>query len=190
MENNSENTFPGQQDGEKIISVITPHQFAFTLEYVKLICISLFLLIGFVSLQRISPVFILIGIVLSISTLVIGFWLYRSIHAKRITYITNYRLVRFEPSNAFVVNTRSLTWDNVIKVKTLPTNIIWRIKNLGTVIVHSKNTSANDDIVLKDIHYYKDLGNYIDKILYLYAHDPKELDRVHPFVDKPKGQRY
>ena len=94
-----------------------------------------------------------------------------------------------------------LTWDNVLKVKTFSTNIIWRLKNIGTVIIHSKTTStsvnnpnqillSNDDIVLKNVHYYKDLGNYLDKVLYLYIHDKKELDAIHPFVNKPKGQRY
>jgi hypothetical protein len=190
MENNSDSTFLGQQEGEKILSVLTPHQSIFTLEYIKLFLVSLFLLVGFVSLQKISPLFVYIGIPFSIFTLIIGFLLYRSIHSKRVAYITNRRIIRFEPSNAFVVNSRSLTWDNIIKVKTFSPGFLWRLKNIGTVIIHSKTTSANDDIILKNIHYYKDLGHYIDKILYLYAHDPKELETIRPFVDKPKGQRY
>lgn len=201
MEDSLNNTFPGQQEGEKILSVITPHQSAFILEYLKLIAVSLFILIGFISLQKISSIFVIVGILFSIFTLIIGFFLYRSLHSKRITYLTDRRIVRFEPSNAFVINSRSLTWDNTLKVKTFPTNLLWRLKNIGTVIIHSKTTSTNindpnqslltnDDIVLKNVYYYKDLGNYIDKILYLYEHDPKEIEKLHPFVNKPKGQRY
>jgi len=201
MEKPKDATFPGQQEGEKILSIITPHSSAFTLEYIKLFSVSLFILIGFVSLQRISQFFITIGIFSSILTLIIGFFLYHSLHSKRIAYITNRRIARFEPSNAFTVNHRSLTWDNVLKIKTFSTSFWWRLKNIGTVIIHSKTTStsinssdqillSNDDIVLKNVHYYKDLGNYIDKILYLYQHDSKELDNVHSFVAKPKGQRY
>jgi hypothetical protein len=201
MENSLNDTFPGQQEGEKILSVITPHQSAFVLEYFKLVCVSLLILVGFISLQKISPIFITVGILFSLFTLIIGFFLYRSLHAKRIAYLTDRRLVRFEPSNVFVVNSRSLTWDNTLKVKTFPTNLLWRLKNIGTVIVHSKTTStsvnspdqvllSNDDIVLKNVYYYKDLGNYIDKILYLYEHNSKELENIHPFVNKPKGQRY
>ena len=201
MENLSKTSFPGQQDGEKILSVITPHQSTFTLEYLKLIAVSLIILIGFVSFQKISPIFVTVGLLFSIFTLIIGCFLYHSLHSKRFTYVTNRRLVRFEPSNAFTVNNRSLTWDNVLKVKTFSTNIIWRLKNIGTVIIHSKTTStsvnnpnqillSNDDIVLKNVHYYKDLGNYLDKVLYLYIHDKKELNNIHPFVNKPRGQRY
>ncbi|MEK7527871.1 MAG: hypothetical protein AAB574_02555 [Patescibacteria group bacterium] len=201
MENTQNDTFPGIQEGEKILSVITPHHSVFTLEYVKLIAASLLILIGFGSLGKIHPIFITIGILLSVTALILGALLYHSLHSKRIAYITDRRIVRFEPSNAFVVNHRSLSWDDTSKVKTFSTNFLWRLKNIGTVIVHSKTSSAtvndtdqtyltNDDIVLKSVHYYKDLGNYLDKILYLYKHDKKELRNIHSFVPKPKGQRY
>lgn len=201
MDNIPNSTFPGQQEGEKILSVITPHQSVFILEYAKLIGVSLFILIGFISLQKINPFFVTVGIIFSLLTLIIGYFLYRTLHSKRFTYLTDRRIVRLEPSNIFVVNNRSLSWDNVLKIKTFSTNFIWRLKNIGTVIIHSKTTStsinspdqvllSNDDIVLKNVYYYKDLGNYLDKILYLYEHDKKELDNIHPFVTKAKGQRY
>jgi len=201
MENFTNNAFPGKQEDEKILSVITPHQSIFILEYAKLIGVALFILVGFLSLQGISPIFITIGILFSVFTLTVGFFLYRSLHSKRFTYLTDRRIVRFEPSNVFVVNNRSLSWDNVLKIKTFSTNFIWRLKNIGTIIVHSKTTStginssdqnllSNDDIVLKDVYYYKDLGNYFDKILYLYEHDKESLVNIHPFVTKIKGQRY
>jgi len=192
MESTPKAIFHGQQDNENILSTITPHKLAFTLEYAKLYAVSFFFLIGFLSFQKISPLFVFVGAAATLLALFLGSFFYRSIHSQRIAYITNRRIVRFEPSNAFVVNTRSLTWDNIIKVKTFPPNFIWRTKNIGTVIIHSKTTSTdvNDDIILRDVHYYKDLGNYLDKILYLYVHDQKELDNIHPFVAKPKGQRY
>ncbi|KKR67332.1 MAG: hypothetical protein UU09_C0032G0014 [Microgenomates group bacterium GW2011_GWA2_40_6] len=201
MENTQDTTFPGLQEGEKILSVITPHSSVFTLEYVKLITASLLVLVGFCSLNKISPIFVTIGILLSITALILGGLLYHSLHSKRIAYITDRRIVRFEPSNAFVVNHRSLSWDDTSKVKTFSTSLLWRLKNIGTVIIHSKTSSAtlnttdstfmtNDDIVLKNVHYYKDLGNYIDKILYLHKNDKSEIQKLHSFVPRPKGQRY
>jgi hypothetical protein len=201
MENLSGSSFTGQQEGEKILSIITPHKSAFIVEYIKLICVSALLLVGFVSLREISQIFVVVGIVSSILTLVIGFFVYRSLHSKRVTYITDRRIIRFEPSNIFVVNSRSLTWDNILKVKTFATNILWRLINVGNAIVHSKTTSTsvndpnqvlvgNDDIVLKKVHFYKDLGNYIEKILYVYSHDQNELKNIRPFVAKVKGKRY
>jgi len=201
MEDAQDTTFPGLQEGEKILSVITPHPSVFTLEYVKLITASLLVLVGFCSLNKISPIFVTIGILLSITALILGGLLYHSLHSKRIAYITDRRIIRFEPSNAFVVNHRSLNWDNTSKVKTFSTSLLWRLKNIGTVVIHSKTSSATvnttdqtfmttDDIVLKNVHYYKDLGNYLDKILYLHKNDKSEIQKLHPFVPKPKGQRY
>jgi hypothetical protein len=201
MENLSNSSFIGQQEGEKILSIITPQPAVFILEYTKLICVAVLFLIGFISLRQISYIFIIVGIVLSVFTLITGFFLYRSIHSKRVAYITDRRIVRFEPSNAFVVNSRSLTWDNVLKVKTFSTNLFWRLMNVGNAIIHSKTTATsvndtnqiligNDDIVLKNVYFYKDLGNYIDKILYLYLHDQDELKNIRPFVAKAKSQRY
>jgi len=201
MEDAQDTTFPGLQEGEKILSVITPHPSVFTLEYVKLITASLLVLVGFCSLNKISPIFVTIGILLSITALILGGLLYHSLHSKRIAYITDRRIIRFEPSNAFVVNHRSLNWNDTSKVKTFSTSLLWRLKNIGTVVIHSKTSSAtvnttdqtfmtNDDIVLKNVHYYKDLGNYLDKILYLHKNDKSEIQKLHPFVPKPKGQRY
>ena len=42
---------------------------------------------------------------------------------------------------------------------------------------------------LTHVYYYRDLGNYIDKILYTYKQKPKEMKKIKPFVEKPKGQR-
>jgi hypothetical protein len=201
MENVQNDTFSGIQEGEKILSVVTPHPDAFTLEYGKLLAASLLVLIGFCSLNKISPVFTTIGILLSLISLVLGAFLYHTLQSKRIAYITDRRVVRFEPSNAFVVNHRSLSWDDTSKVKTFSNNLLWRLKNIGTVVIHSKTSSAtvnttdqtfmtNDDIVLKSVHYYKDLGNYIDKILYLHKNDKSEIAKLRSFVPKPKGKRY
>jgi hypothetical protein len=201
MEENSKISFSGQQEGEKILSVITPQPIIFIIEYIKLICVAVLFLVGFSSLRQISHIFVIVGIVLSVFTLIIGFFLYRSIHSKRVAYITDRRIIRFEPSNAFVVNSRSLTWDNVLKVKTFSTNFGWRLVNVGNAIIHSKTTSTsindtkqiligNDDIILKNVYFYKDLGNYIDKILYLYLHDQNELKNMRPFIAKAKSQRY
>ncbi|MDO8341404.1 MAG: hypothetical protein Q7T59_05520, partial [Candidatus Woesebacteria bacterium] len=59
-----------------------------------------------------------------------------------------------------------------------------------TVDEELNNTVTADDIELDNIYLYRDLGNYIDKILFTYKQMPKEVSEIHPFVPKPKGQRY
>ncbi|MDD4937897.1 MAG: hypothetical protein PHX34_02655 [Candidatus Shapirobacteria bacterium] len=200
-ENISNSSFTGQQEGEKIISIVKPHNITRIIGYIKLFCVFALLLIGFISLQKISYVFIIVGVVISVFTLVIGIFICHSLYLKRVVYITDRRIIRFEPSNIFVINSRSLTWDNVLKVKTFSPTFFLRLINIGNVIVHSKTTLTgdnnpnqtligNDDIFLKDIYFYKDLGNYIDKILYLHSNDRDKLKDIRPFIVKNKGQRY
>jgi hypothetical protein len=74
--------------------------------------------------------------------------------------------------------------------------------NVGRVVVHAKSTVLNvdasirenvvtdDDVAVDYVYYYKDLGNYVDKILYLYKKNVAELETIKPFVCKPRGKRY
>jgi hypothetical protein len=140
------------------------------------------------------------GIVIALILAVIGTKIVTDYQTRDIAYITDRRLMRFEPTTLFATNPRSLTWDEVVKVKTYPPNAIWKQLAIGNVIVHARTPSrpdehtpgavAADDIELKDVYYYKDLGNYIDKILFTYKQKPKEMDTIRPFVAKPKGERY
>ncbi len=79
--------------------------------------------------------------------------------------------------------------------------MLWKQLKIGTVIVHArttvktidediKHTLSADDIELDDIYLYRDLGNYIDKILYTYKQMPAGVNEIRPFVPKPRGERY
>jgi hypothetical protein len=79
-----------------------------------------------------------------------------------------------------------------VKVKTYPPNFVWKQMAIGNVTVHSRTPegASADDITLTDVYYYKDLGNYIDKILFTYKQKPKEIADIRPFVTRPRGERY
>jgi hypothetical protein len=194
--------FPGQQEDERVLHIITPHPIAEYSSIAKLVGISLLLLVSLLFLGKIHPIFPLLGIVLALVVFVVGSLIVHTMHEKNIAYVTDRRIVRFESSNLFTTNSRSLSWDDTVKVKTFAPNFLWRMFNIGTVTVHAKttlihinsstqqNTVTNDDLDLHDVYYYRDLGNYIDKILYLNKHNPAELSSLRAFVPKPKGQRY
>jgi len=194
--------FQGQQEGERILFVIYPHPIAEYVNYVKLVGIALVLMISFIFLGNIHPSFPLFGVFLAVAVFGIGALIVHTMQSKNIAYLTDRRIIRFESSNIFAVNSRALSWDDTVKVKTFPPNFLWRMFNIGTVTVHARstmvhidtqqqqNTWSNDDLDLHNVYYYKDLGNYIDKIIYLNKHNPQELQSLHPFVPKPKGQRY
>jgi len=200
---NSENDFFGRQEGERILYVVRPHPLSLTFKLFKiyLIALAVFVVMAVLGTQLVSlSLFLLSGLVVAIIIAVAGTKIITDYQKRDMAYITDRRLMRFEPTTLFATNPRSLTWDEVVKVKTYPPNAIWKQLAIGNVVVHARTparldertpgTIAADDIELKDVYYYKDLGNYIDKILFTYKQKPKEMEMVRPFVAKPKGERF
>lgn len=200
---NTETDFFGKQDGEKILYVIKPHRLSLTIKIAKIYIVALIVFLAFMILGTqlvLIDTFLIAGLIVTVVIAAMGTKIVTDYQNRDIAYITDRRLVRFEPTTLFATNPRSLTWDEVVKVKTYPPNAIWKQLAIGNVVVHARtparpneNTPGTvdaDDVELKDVYYYKDLGNYIDKILFTYKQRPKEMDYIRPFVAKPKGERY
>jgi len=202
---NSDTDFYGKQEDEKILYVVHPHPLATTANLVKVYLVSLVVFFVLVILgsqiQSLAGVFFMLGFVIAILMIIFGTKIIVDNQKRNIGYITDRRLVRFEPTTLFATNSRSLTWDEVVKVKTYPSNMLWKQLAIGNVIVHARTPGrldehygvagiTADDIQLTDVYYYKDLGNYIDKILFTYKQKPKEVLDIRPFVPMPRGERY
>ena len=192
---NTENLFYGQQENETILYVTKPHPISAVLNLLKVYLISFVIFIIFFFLAKETPqtsnMFYLIGVITPILIMVIGTKIVINFQKRNISYITNRRIVRFDPTTFFATNIRTLSWDEAVKVKTFSPNMLWKQLKIGTVIVHARTTENSvDDIELNDIYLYRDLGNYIDKILYTYKQMPTAIKEIHPFVPKPKGERY
>ncbi len=176
---NTKDAFYGQQDGEKILYHIEAHPIHLWLTLAKLYAGSLAIVLG-----------------------VLGTLAIKTMEHNSTAYITDRRVVRFHAHSPFATSSRTLSWDQAVTVKTFPPNFIYKILMTGSVIIHSKSTIANsdtlktknivsnDDLELTSVYYYKDLGNYIDKIIYLYNREPEKLNKIRPFTPKPKGKRY
>ena len=200
---NSDTDFFGKQEGERILFVVQPHPLSLTFKLFKIyiVAFAVFFVLAILGTQlMLLNVFLLGGLTVAIIIAVIGTKIVTDYQGRDIAYITDRRLMRFDPTTLFATNPRSLTWDEVVKVKTYPPNAIWKQLAIGNVVVHARTPArpdehtpgavAADDIELKDVYYYKDLGNYIDKILFTYKQKPKEMDTIRPFIAKPKGERY
>jgi hypothetical protein len=202
---NTDRNFYGQQEGERILYVIHPHPFATVIALLKVYVIALIIALVLVMLGSAVAVamgaFALLALILFILTVSFGTKIIFDWAAREIAYITDRRIVRFEPTTLFATNTRTLAWDEVVKVKTYPPNFIWKQLAIGTVAVHGRTsirtfediergTSTVDDIEIRNVYLYRDLGNYIDKILYTYKQMPADVYRVREFIPKPKGERY
>ena len=202
---NTKTTFYGKQGDERILYLVQPHPLAIKFKLMKvylaaIVIFGSFILIGTLS-ENMFGIFLLFGIFIALASIILGTLIIKISQRKNKTYFTDRRIVRFEPTNIFATNIRSLSWDEVVKVKTFPPNIFLKQKAIGTVIINARTTVRTvgdetepstvtaDDIEITDVYYYRDLGNYIDKILYTYKRKPKDIKKIKPFVEKPAGQR-
>jgi hypothetical protein len=201
---NIQTSFSGQQTDERILYVIRPHDIALYIQLFKIYGLAIVVLISFFLLASLFPMLPMIGFVVAVLIAVIGTGTAFTMFNRQVAYVTDRRIVRFTATTPFATNARSLSWDDAVKVKTFPPNFIMKIFRVGNVVIHShstfvhthetptgrENAVSNDDIDLDFVYYYRDLGNYLDKIIYLIKHSPAELAELRPFVPKPKGQRY
>lgn len=204
---NSETDFYGKQTDEKILCVVRPHPISAIASLAKTYFVAVVVLVVLIVLgtqvPSLTTLFSTIGVVIFLVMIIVGTKIVLDWESREIAYITDRRLVRFEPTTLFATNSRTLAWDEIVKVKTYPSNFILKEMAIGNIILHSRSSMRDysledkkiydvsvDDIELKDIYFYRDLGNYIDKILFTYKQKPAEVDNIMPFVAKPRGERY
>jgi hypothetical protein len=200
---NSDTDFFGKQEGERILFVVKPHPLSLTFKLLKIyvIALAVFIVLAILGTQLLSLIlFLTAGVVIGLLIVIFGTKIVTDYQSRDIAYITDRRLMRFEPTTLVATNPRSLTWDEVVKVKTYPPNAIWKQLAIGNVVLHARTpiradenipgAVSADDIELRDVYFYKDLGNYIDKILFTYKQKPKEMEAIRAFVPKPRGERY
>lgn len=201
---NTNTSFYGQQTGERILFVVRSHLISINIRMFLLYLISIGILVIFYTfgklIEPIQGTLFIIGFVIAAFIAFVGTYILKNSQGRNLTYITDRRIVRFEPTTLFATNIRTLSWDEVVKVKTYVPNMIWKQLAIGNVAVHARSTArlsddsdpilTVDDIEIRDVYYYRDLGNYIDKILFTYKQKPKEMNELRPFIVKPKGERY
>lgn len=202
---NTKKAFYGQQENEKILYVVKPHFLSTLFNLIKAYTVAIaifaifFIMAEIISME--ANLLHILGIVLSGTVFIVGTKFVKSYQKRNISYITDRRIVRFDPTTFFATNIRTLSWDEAVKVKTYSPNLLYKQSMVGSVVVHARtsiktadeevtHTMAADDIELKDVYLYRDLGNYIDKILYTYKQIPAEMSKIRSFVPKPKGKRY
>lgn len=186
------NFFPGMQEGERILYHTSPHPSIRYLYIAGALAAGLFLLLGFQAVFfAVFPNFLmqLVFLVLPVMvTVLIMWWIHKS-QTETELFITDRRVIKFAPTSPTHKSTRSLFWDQTVKLKTYHQNPLFdRALGLGSLTLHAKNES--DDVDIDHIIYHSDLGNYIDKILYTFHNAPAEMPNIREFVPKPRGQRY
>lgn len=184
--------FDGQQSDERVLYVVLPHVYAKYLAIARLIglVVLLFLVLMLISsiVPMASTILVIVGVFVSAMLLITGIWWNQTVYNRSKTYITDRRIVRFDVASPFFQTKRALFWNEALKAKGFAPNLLFRTLHIGTVLVEPHMANA-EDVRINDVHYFEDLANYIDKILYTFKNKPAEISSIQPFVPKPRGQR-
>ena len=184
--------FPGKQDDERILYIITPHALPKWILVLKTAVIAV--LIGLVLYYLASPS---VGLfpeeyllrawsLVAIASLLYLFWRIK-LHRIR-TYLTDRRIVRTDNAFPFLRRKRTLFWSEAARAKASSPNLFFRIARVGRIEVVAKHTSE-ESVEINHVYYFDDLANYIDKILHISHTNPADIASIKPFVARPKGKR-
>ena len=146
---NSDTNFYGKQEGEKILYTVYPHILSLLIKLSKIYSVSFIVFIAlFIIGQQISwigGIFSLMGVVLAFLVVILGTKIVVDYQKRNISYITDRRIVHFEPTTLFATNSRTLSWDEVVKVKTYPPNIFWKQMAIGNVTLHARTPARSTE---------------------------------------------
>jgi len=185
-------TFDGQQEGERVLYIVTPHAIAKQLAIARIIFLAVFFFAVLWVIGTIVPSFAgmltIIGLLLSLILLFVGIWWNITVYKKSKTYITDRRIIRFDVVSPFFMTKRALFWNEALKAKAYSPNFLFRSMNIGTIDVEPQ-VATGEDVRVTDVYYFDDLANYIDKILFTFKNSPADIAAMKPFVPKGKGQR-
>lgn len=184
--------FDGQQSDERVLYVVLPHVYAKYLAIARLIglvillCLMLILIASIV--PAVSSIITIVGVLISIILLTAGIWWNHAVYSRSKTFITDRRIMRIDVASPFFQTKRALFWNEALKAKGFAPNLLFRALHIGTVLVEP-HMANGQDVRINDVHYFEDLANYIDKILYTFKNKPAEISLVRPFIPKPRGHR-
>ncbi len=188
-------SFPGQQEGERILYMIRPHWAREVAGYIKTAllagaAIALVWYLRSVEVLRLDEGALVQTVVL-IALLGAMFALYvRQLCEQSRAYVTDRRVVRFEGAVPVWQSQRGLFWTDVVKTRTFAPNMVLRILKVGSLEIIPNFAAEGQNVLIPYAYMYGDLGSYIEKLIFTFRSRPTEMGAMREFVPKPKGKRY
>ncbi len=184
--------FDGQQTDERVLYTIISHPLGKRLAITKLflLCVFFYLVLALIATvvplaaSALHPV----GLLVSVLLFVLGTWWNTTVYAKDRCFITDRRIIRFDVVSPFFTTKRELFWNEALKAKGYAPNLFYRFLKVGTIEV-TPLLGERENVVVRDVYYFEDVANYIDKILFTFKNKPEEMNNLTAFVAKPRGQR-
>ncbi len=184
--------FEGQQTDERILYMVTPHPLSKYIAIGKIVFLSIFFYLVLVMVGSVVPAassaLKTIGLLVSALLLIIGVWWNQMVYTRDRAYITDRRIIRFDVVSPFFKTKRELFWNEALKAKAYAPNLLYRMMKVGILEV-DPIMGERENVVVKDVYYFEDLANYIDKILFTFKNKPAEIETIQPFVPLPRGHR-
>jgi hypothetical protein len=183
--------FDGQQTDEHVLYTVKPHPMAKTIANSNIIAIALIFFIILFIVASSTPFTLLlriIGFIIAAIVSILGILWNSYLEKTDRAYITDRRIIRFETVTPVLKTKRALFWNEALKAKAYAPNFFSRMFGIGQVVIEPQLTEG-ENVIIKNVSYYEDLANYIDKILFIFKSKPEEIQSIKPFVPKPKGQR-
>lgn len=184
--------FDGQQTDERVLYEIIPHPLSKRIAIAKLIFLSVFFYLVLLLISSVVPsagmALKTIGLLIGLILLIVGIWWNTIVYAKDRAFITDRRIIRFDAVSPFFTTKRELFWNEAMKAKGYAANLLYRFLKVGVLEVNPI-MGERENVVIRDVYYFEDLANYIDKILFTFKNKPAEVNTIQPFIPKPKGQR-
>lgn len=185
-------TFEGQQTEERILYEIRAHPLGKFLAIAKMVFLAIFFYLMLMLVGTVVPQFAFllktIGILADLLLVGVTIWWNNEVYTKDRTFITDRRIIRFDVVSPFYKTKRELFWNEALKAKGYPPNLLYRSMKVGNLEV-DPIIGERENVVVRDVFYFEDLANYIDKILFTFKNKPAEINAIAPFVPKPRGER-
>lgn len=189
-------TFNGQQEGENVLSVLSPHWSREALSALIIIACGLILAYGFrlalasgyLTLPPQSKMAVLAALL--VFTFIMLFVNHVACGTAKVI-VTDRRIIRIEGIVPGWENRRALFWSDVTKTRARAPNVLLRLINVGVVDVIPNFDAQNEWLYVPYVYYFNDFASYLEKIMYEFKQDRNAVaSKIRPFVAKPKGKRY
>lgn len=189
--------FPGQATDEEILYITREAPIILTIKRLGVIVIALVIIFGGTFLSIFLSQFFSIetGSLQLVSFLIgslfgtIGWWWVSVLWQKSLFILTNRRLTKFiyvTPWNRYNL---SVTLDKIEDTGAYSRGYFEAFFKIGTLTARSSAGNREEKyFFVTRIKAAEDLANYINKLLFIFHHNPQKLVKFRPFIPHLKGE--
>ncbi len=188
--------FPGKAEDETILYATreAPMMLMVRLTFFMIV-VAVTVLVGALMVSSMGKTFefatggmIVVVILIGAVVMGAGMWWIAEVYKKTIFIITSRRLTKFIHTTPWTRYQMSLGLDKVVDSGAYSKGYLQAVFRLGTFVARSSAGNIKN-FKIENIHYAEDLHNWMNKLMFTFNKDVKQLDRFRPFVPAPIGKR-